>query len=555
MRKPPIDLAGRRAPSKEELSLARQVVKRSGLARALSPYMDFEVGRPRRIPLEALLVAFQVNALQRHHQAHVIDIARLFNAMTAEQRVSLGITYWEEDQAYMRVDWLYNRLCQVLAAGIEGINAEWFVDRLIKASIPKRYKKSRSVAVDGTDLETWGAFQGRTAVTLDGEAAETQSTSGTPAATKKMRKAKVLAVGPDGRNQYTPDPDARAGHRSANGQHSAGPYIGYELHLAVQVRDVKWTNYVDKTTLTDEVPHLIRSAVLVPAGTHRTKTMTPVLIAEKEKGEEIDDVLWDPGYSECLPETWSHPLRRAGINSTFSLTTKQRGIRPFSKHAFVLDGQLYSRLLPKELRDLPMPPPNLPDQAKAAIYEKAFNQRAHWRLVRHTAPDEDGVTRWRCPFCAGHLKSRNFPQTMRKGPRTKIVFLPEDVTCCCEGTVSVPPADIPLTQLISYGSTAWRISSNRRNGVESVNAALNGGYIHLVRGFARVFGLTKLQVLLGFSLVAVNLDRIRSFEAKMAELEGGPRNRRPRRIGSWRELIAELASPTEPLASATGPPG
>lgn len=555
--RPPIDQEGRRAPSNEELSLARQVIKRSGLVEALSPHMDFEVGRPRRIPLEALLVCFQMNALERHHQAHVIAVARLINAMTDEQRASLGITNWDESQAYGRVDWLYNRLCEVLSSGIEGIDAQWFVDRLVRASIPKRYQMSHSLAVDGTDVESWGAFQGSTTVELDGEAAKTQSTSGTPAAALKKKKAKVLAVGPDGRNQYTPDPDARAGHRSANSQHAAGPYIGYELHLAVQVRDVRWTNYIDKTILTDEVPQVIKNAVLVPAGSHRTRTMTPVLVAEKERGEDIRDVLWDPGYSECLPDTWSYPLRRAGINSTFSLTMAQRGIRPFSRRAFVLDGQLYSDLLPAELRDLPMPPANLPDQAKAALYEKAFNQRAHWRLVRHRPPDHNGVTRWRCPFCSGLLKSRNFPVTMRRGPRTRIAFLDESVTKCCEGTVSAPPADIPLTQLIPFGTTAWRVSMNRRAAVESLNAAVNGGYIHLVRGFFRVFGLTKLRVLLGFSLVAVNLDRIRSFEAKAAAaVESKKCRRRRRRVGSWSELIGELEeSPTPVLATATGPPG
>lgn len=182
----------------------------------------------------------------------MIDVARLMNAMTGEQRASLGITDWDEPQAYGRVDWLYNRLCEVLSAGIEGIDAQWFVDRFVKSSIPKRYQMTHSVAVDGTDVESWGAFQGSTTVVLDGEAADTQSSRGTPSSVSTKKKVKVLTVGPDRRNQYTPDPDARAGHRSANSQHPAGPYIGYELHLAVQVRDVRWTNYIDKLSFSDQ---------------------------------------------------------------------------------------------------------------------------------------------------------------------------------------------------------------------------------------------------------------------------------------------------------------
>lgn len=71
---------------------------------------------------------------------------------------------------------------------------------------------------------------------------------------RPARRAHVLGVGPDGRKRYTADPDARAGHRSATNSRSAGPYVGYELHLAVQARDVRWTNGVDKLALSDEVP-------------------------------------------------------------------------------------------------------------------------------------------------------------------------------------------------------------------------------------------------------------------------------------------------------------
>lgn len=69
------------------------------------------------------------------------------------------------------------------------------------------------MAVDGTDLETWGALHSDpTTVDYDGEAADTQLMEGQrPKA--KTRKAKVFGIGSDGRKQYTADPDARAGRR------------------------------------------------------------------------------------------------------------------------------------------------------------------------------------------------------------------------------------------------------------------------------------------------------------------------------------------------------
>jgi hypothetical protein len=182
-----------------------------------------------------------------------VEIARILNAMTPEQHASLGIREWDPAEAYDRVERLFVSLCKVLEErpvvdGVE-VDAGWFANRITTAAIPAKFRTSSSVAVDGTDVETWGALHGDcTTVELDGEAAETQLVD-KPLPKKPVRKARVLGVGPDGRKQYTVDPDARAGHRSATNSRPAGPYVGFELHLAVQTRDVRWTNGIDRTSL------------------------------------------------------------------------------------------------------------------------------------------------------------------------------------------------------------------------------------------------------------------------------------------------------------------
>lgn len=213
-------------------------------------------------------------------------------------------------------------------------------------------------------------------------------------------------------------------------------------------------------------------------------------------------MLWDPGYSLNSPDTAVHPLHRAGIEITFQPAAHQRTISPFSTEAVLVDGQLYSTLLPVELRDLKMPPIRAKGNYRLA-YEQAFNQRARWRLARHQSPDHDGVTRWKCPFCAGLLRSRSFPKTMRRPNTTPLVFLPHDVARCCNGTLSAPLPTCPTPNEIPFGTTAWRTSMNRRMAVESVNSALKGGYVDTSRGFFRLFGLTKITVLLAFTIAAV----------------------------------------------------
>lgn len=550
----PLDGAGGRATSTTDLQIACRLVDRAGVVPLLTPSMDAEVGRHRTISVRGLLVASQLNALARHHRAHLVEVARIINAFTDDQRDVLGIVKHDPEQTYDRVDRLFNKLCDMLDAGhvVGGVklDAKWLANRLAAAAVPNEFRTSSSVAVDGTDVETWGALHGdAVTVELDGEAADTQLIDGgsVPKPKKPARKAKVLGVGGDGRNQYTVDPDARAGHRSATNSRAAGPYVGYELHLAVQARDVRWSNGIDKVTLSDEVPGVVTSFSLNPAGTHRGKAIVDDLIAAKQAGEPIEDVVWDPGYSLCKPGTVHHKLAQAGIHQTFQPVTHQRGIRPFSGDALLIDGQLFSSLLPLDLRDLPSPPRGA-SEAEKERYEAAFNLRARWRMMRHSPPDADGATPWRCPFCSGFLRSRSFPRTMRRTKTVPLVPVAEGCDKCCNGILTAQAVEMAWWQRITFGTTAWRISMGRRQVVESVNAALKGAFTDLGRGFMRVMGVTKMTVMLGFTLAAFNLDRIRSFRAKHALDEQGRPTEKPkkkrarRRVGTWSDVI----EPTDP---------
>ena len=66
------------------------------------------------------------------------------------------------------------------------------------------------------------------------------------------------------------------------------------------------------------------------------------------------------------------PLGPGGHPSDLLPVTHQRGVKPFSGEALLIDGQLFSRLLSEELRDLPLPPRGGPEEEKLA-YEAGFN--------------------------------------------------------------------------------------------------------------------------------------------------------------------------------------
>src|SRR5207247_6253485 len=88
--------------------------------------------------------------------------------MSGSQRFALGIRRWNPAEAYDRVEYLFVKLCRLLETGfdapVEGrrerVDAHWFANRIAKAAVCGTPLSSSSLAVDGTDVETWGALRG-----------------------------------------------------------------------------------------------------------------------------------------------------------------------------------------------------------------------------------------------------------------------------------------------------------------------------------------------------------------------------------------------------------
>jgi hypothetical protein len=393
-------------------------------------------------------------------------------------------------------------------------------------------------------VRTWARFQGSVDEADLRALLDEDDEPGTPPApsqpAKKQRRARVLGKGADGRNIYTKDPDARGGHHSATGSRDAGEFVGYDLHLAVQARDAGWADGIERLHLGPDVPPVITMASLVSAGTRPDDAVVPKLIAEKDAGLPIEDLIWDRGYSQLRPETTSYPLSRAGIHQTFRPKDPQRIERTFSEYASLIEGHLVSTHAPERLRQLlPMPPMNATVE-QAAEHERLFNELARYRFERLNKPDADGTTRWMCPFHAGRLRTRAVPETMRASRDAPLIDLPEGERCC-DGTVSVQAAELPHWQRFLPGTTAWRNSYGRRQVVEGVNSMLKGGFANIAHKFFRVFGLTKMRILLAATIVGYNLEAIRSFlekkAAKAVAAAKDPGKRKKRRKGTWTQIL------------------
>jgi hypothetical protein len=79
------------------------------------------------------------------------------------------------------------------------------------------------------------------------------------------------------------------------------------------------------------------------------------------------------------------------------------------------------------------------------------------------------------------------------------------------------------------------------------------GFVDIGQKFFRVFGLTKIRLLLAFTIVGYNLERIRSFLARQAGRKAEaekPRRRAKRKVGTWADVAG-----LRPRTGRDPPPG
>lgn len=333
-----------------------------------------------------------------------------------------------------------------------------------------------------------------------------------------------------------------------------GTYVGSEVHLHVQARDFSWQGDTRRIHEGPEIPKFIRAANLVPAGSHRGEAVMPTIMANADK---IDAIIWDRAYSVLPHENYAGRLLSAGIWTVFELTKYQRENYPVSEHVIWRDGTPLHVNRPTELLNLTPPPMNATaDEIKKRTAK--YDERARWRWNKIAGPDEDGYTRWQCPFHAGRLKSRDFRQA-KISKEAPLVFLPDDVTKCCEGTITLDASYTRLMQAfaIPYGTSAWRWAYSRRNMVETGNSYFGGSsYMSLERTYTRLMGHKNKKLLLALMVAGLNQFIARSWRGRM-EAEARVVSRGKSRKNTFAELGAttvEAAASKMPGNTAASPP-
>jgi len=515
--------------SERAFNEAVTAVQRSGVLLPIKEHLRRRRDAEARVSTQGALVALVINGRHEGHKGAATSVMRLLNSFSSTKRLELGMPSWREVGAYDRTQRILAAIAGALDQGWEHLDREsgeitrcdwtWFWTAMLRSPIPDdimaAMRGSIGIAVDGTEVESCAMFQfaGGDRITIDGDGpyAETANDSDiAPGKMKKqaaMRKAPMKAgwpkMGLDGRKVYTKDIDARAGHRSANANHDKGPYIGRELHLAVALPAVSFTDGVTKVTFKPDVPQVVLAATLVPAGSHPANSVIAQLLALHEE-HLANEVLADRGYTQLDPATFHFRLQRAGIDLYMDLKDVHRGEAPGIGAARQIDGNLFAEV-PDELVNLTMPTKCMEPQERARLIG-LFDRRAVARYGRNKAPGPDGVTTHEDPFSAGRLRSTSIPSSMRNSVRAPLIEAPEGKTFHT-GIVSAGADMLPRWQRTLYGTTAWHTVYGDRSIIETVNSHLHGGggaLTEISRGYTKSLDSGRITLYMVHTITGYN---------------------------------------------------
>lgn len=567
-------------PTSALVSKAISQIRRAPHRTIIEEHLDRTPAARARLSEHGLLTALKLNGDHKGHKASVVDIVRLLWWFDKDTLRRLGMpNFHTYADPYSAVEKLLLQLGVELRIGWDAVDRKtgkaircdrrWYRKVITRGAIPvdllEWMRGKVDDAVDSTEMESCGQFHsGPEPVVHDGEIvlpdvedipeAETgEKPDKKPKEPPRVpKKALVMGVGSDGRNIYTADKCARVGWRTENNNHGGEYFNGRDLHTHVAVPRLEHTDGVTYATFGEAVPPVILGFDLVPANTHRAKTVLPGIIELHEEGL-CGGVIPDAGYTMAVRESFHLVLQAHGIWLTMRPSAWQRGDTTHSvlKRAHrrgekldlaedrVLDGALIVMEVDDEGNeilddvDLTMPPIGATNAEKEPYIEK-FNKRAQRRRRRRKSPRRDGTTRWDHPVKRGILRSREVPSSMRKARKVPLIKLPVGASVA---SITASADALPWWQRCVFGTTAWHLDNGRRNIVEGAYSRLHGAsgaLTEISRGYTKLTNDDLIQLFMAHTIAGYNVMIVHEWQRqqkilKALRAETEPATRAPRK--------------------------
>jgi len=532
------------APDEQAVAFAAGLIDRSRQAPAIEAALARRTGRPRPLPVRAVLAALLCLALD-DRPLFLTEVTRLlFCQLTPASGRLLGVpgtaaTERSFKAACRRVRYCFHPIVSVVDPSALPKNR-----RLTEAELKAR---TRPMTPDQAT-----AARGRL-----------------EALANALLEASVSILTPDERAALdsgtaldaTPVPLFSRGPSTRTGLCASDPDGGWyvregdhrerEDEKGKPLRKIAWA--LEATiAATARAPHaqsacpnLATGLALARPGEDPGGTGARVLASVAARGHKTGWLGCDRACTQALPGRFHLPARALGYRPVMDYRDDQLGIQANTGGAILVEGTWYCPALPGPLITATT---ELRGHAiNRDLYDQQIAARACYQLKHKDGPDADGYQRLSCPATGRHpgliCPLRKASLSPRDG-RPKILQPPQEPPRLCHQTAITIAPDIGARyrQDLPYGSPAWHQHyATLRNTIEGLNGyAKDPAHQALAQpGRRRVRGIAACTLFTALLLIAANIRKIRAWRALTASGKACAGRRARRRRASLSDYLPD----------------
>ena len=530
--------------SDETVAFAAELTDRSGKAPVIEAALARRTGRPRPLPVRAVLAALVCLALDDRPLFLTETTRLLFQHMSPASRRLLGVPGTATTEraflaAYRRVRYCFAAICSAMDPSALPKNR-----RLSEQDLAVRTRKMTPAQIQAARgrLEAFinSLIEASVSVLTDEERAAFDGCTGLDATPVPLfsrgpsKRTGLCASDPDG-GWYVREGDHRE-REDDKGKPLRKIAWALEATIAATARP---------PGAPPGCPNLAIGLAIARPGEDPGGTGARVLTSAAARGHKPGWLGYDRAYTQALPGRFHLPARALGYKPVMDYRADQLGIQANTGGALLAEGSWYCPALPEPLITATT---RLRDHAITRdLYDQQITARCPYQLKRKDGPDADGYQRPSCP-AAGHHPGlicplRQASLTPRDGRPKVLQPPPEPPRLCTQTAITIAPdVGARYRQDLPYGSPAWHARyAALRNTIEGLNGyAKDTAHQALAQpARRRVRGIAAQSIFTALLLMAANIRKIRAWRALTARDKARITRRARRRRTSLRDYLPD----------------
>jgi len=526
------------------VAFAAELIDRSGKAPVIEAALAHATGRPRPLPVRAVLAALVCLACD-DRPLFLTEAARLlFQQMSGTSRRLLGVPGTAGGEraflaACRRVRYCFRAICSVMDPSALPKNRRLTAEELAARTRPMTPVQAQA-ARGRLEAFANSLIEASISVLTGEERAASDGCTGLDATPVPLfsrgpsRRAGLCASDPDG-GWYVREGDHRE-REDDKGKPLRKICWAMEATIATTARP---------PAAPPAMPNLAIGLAMTRPGEDPGGTGARVLASAAARGHKAGWLGYDRAYTQALPERFRLPARALGYHPVMDYRDDQLGIQANTGGAILAEGTWYCPALPGPLVSATT---RLRDHAITRdLYDQQITARCPYQLKHKDGPDADGYQRLSCPAAGKHpgliCPLRQASLSPRDGRAKVLQPPPEPPRICTQTAITIAPGTgARYRQDLPYGSPAWhKTYATLRNTIEGLNGLIKDPAHEALAQPARrrVRGIAAQPVFTALLLMAANIRKIRAWRALTARDKDRITRRARQRRTSLRDYLPD----------------